>query len=310
MDTTTTLSQTVSTYYVKRFLSRANDYLVHKEGAQMRKQPAGEGHKVRFSRYAKLDDAITPLTEGTNPGEDNLSAVNVDVDLKEYGNTVKLSRFLSLTDIDVRDREKIDVVSENMGRTLDSLTRNELVTGATQKQFAGSGAAVTDVSATDTLSAEELRKAVRTLEEKGAHKYSGRGQWIGKIQPATKFDFTGDATWENAKVYSDVEDLYLNEVGMMHGIRLLLSNNGHSADEGAGASGSEATVYSNFIHGKEAFGVVNLAGDPPKLFIVPHTKIDSGNPAGRSSKISWAGSYATKVLNPDWIVDIKTGATA
>jgi hypothetical protein len=41
-----------------------------------------------------------------------------------------------LTSIDENNKEKIEVVGQNMGETLDELTRNELFTGATV-QFAG-----------------------------------------------------------------------------------------------------------------------------------------------------------------------------
>lgn len=302
VQTTSGLSQEVSTYYEKRFLERAQNYLVHKEGGQMRSHESNEGKTLRFTRYTPLAVSTTALSEGSNPSEVDLTATNVDVTLSSYGTSVKVSRFLSLTSIDERDKEKIDVVSENMGRTLDQLVREELFSGATE-QLAGGKAAVSSIAASDVLSADEIRKAVRTLETNGAWQYEGRGSYIGKIQPATKFDFTGDTTWENAAVYSNVDALYMNEIGTMHGVRLLLTNNGKT-------TASTATVYSNFIHGKEAFGVYDLSGDAPKMYIVPGSSVDSGNPAGRFGIISWAGTYAVKTLNANWLINVKTGATA
>lgn len=302
VQTTTGLSQEVSTYYEKRFLERAQNYLVFKEGGQMRSHESNEGKTLRFTRYTPLAVSTTPLAEGANPSETDLTATNVDVTLSSYGTSVKVSRFLSLTSIDERDREKIDVVSENMGKTLDTLVRNELESGATA-QLAGGKSAVSAIAASDVLSADEIRKAVRTLEQNGAWQYEGRGNWIAKIQPYTKFDFTGDSTWENAAVYSNVEALYLNELGIMHGARLLLSNNGDS-------DSSTTTVYHNYVHGREAFGVYDLSGDAPKMYIVPGTDVDSGNPAARFGFISWAGTYAAKTLNANWLINIKTGATA
>lgn len=302
VQTTAGLSQEVSTYYEKRFLERAQNYLVHKEGGQMRSHESNEGKTLRFTRYTPLAVSTTALSEGANPSEVDLTATNVDVTLSSYGTSVKVSRFLSLTSIDERDKEKIDVVSENMGRTLDQLVREELFSGATE-QLAGGKAAVSSIAASDVLSADEIRKAVRTLETNGAWQYEGRGSYIGKIQPATKFDFTGDTTWENAAVYSNVDALYMNEIGTMHGVRLLLTNNGKTTS-------STATVYSNFIHGKEAFGVYDLSGDAPKMYIVPGSSVDSGNPAGRFGIISWAGTYAVKTLNANWLINVKTGATA
>ena len=302
VQTTTGLSQEVAIAYQKRFLERAQNYLVMKEGGQMRSHESNEGKTLRFTRYTPLAVVTTPLTEGANPSEVDLTATNVDVTLSSYGTSVKVSRFLSTVSIDERDKEKIDVVSENMGKTLDTIVREELFSGATA-QLAGGKSALSAIAASDVLSADEIRKAVRTLEANGAWQYKGRGNWIGKIQPYTKFDFTNDPTWENAAVYSNVDALYLNELGIMHGVRLLNSNNGKSES-------STATVYSNFIHGKEAFGVFDLSADAPKMYIVPGSKPDSGNPAGRFGFISWAGTYAVKTLNSNWIINIKTGASA
>lgn len=299
---TTGLTQEMSTYYEKVFLARAEYEYVHKEGGQMRSQPKNEGKVVNFTRHTPLATATTALTEGTNPAEVALTATTVAATLAEYGTTVKISRFLSLTSIDANNKEKIEVVGQNMGETLDELTRNELFTGATV-QLAGSKAALTDVAASNTISAAELRKAIRTLENNKARRIQGRASWIGKVGPYTKYDLMGDSTWVNAATYSNVDNLYKGEIGELYGIRFLSSPNQKTES-------STVTVYSNFVHGSDAFGCIDLEGDKPQLFIIPHTNIDSGNTAGRFSTVAWAATYVTKTLNANWLVNIKSGATA
>lgn len=98
--------------------------------------------------------------------------------------------------------------------------------------------------------------------------------------------------------------IYRGELGKISGVRLLESANPKTAAGGA------TTVYSNFIHGSEAFGAIDLEGDKPQLYIIPHTKIDSSNPAGRFSMVAWAASHVSKTLNGSWLVDVKTGVTA
>jgi hypothetical protein len=65
---------------------------------------------------------------------------------------------LSLTSIDTNNKEKIEVIGQNMGETLDELTRNELFTGATV-QFAGGKAALTAVAA--SLTSCQFLKSVK-----------------------------------------------------------------------------------------------------------------------------------------------------
>lgn len=302
--TTSGLTQEMSTYYEKVFLARAEYEYIYQQGAQMRSMPANEGKQVVFTRHTPLATVTTALTEGTNPSEVNLTATNVSATLAEYGTTVKISRFLSMTSIDANNKEKIEVVGQNMGETLDELTRNELFTGATV-QFAGAKAALTDLSATNVLSVAELRKAVRTLKVNKARRYQEAGKsWILKAGPYTTYDLTSDSTFLSADIYSNnAEKLYKGELGTILGARVIESPNQKS-------EASTVTVYSNFLHGADAFGTINLEADKPKLYIIPSTNIDSGNPAGRFSTVAWAGATVNKTLNATWLLNIKTGASA
>lgn len=302
--TTSGLTQEMSTYYEKVFLARAEYEYIFNQGAQMRDMPANEGKVVYFTRHTPLATATTALTEGVNPTEVNLTATTVSATLAEYGNTVRISKFLSLTSIDANNKEKIEVVGQNMGETLDELTRNELFTGATV-QLAGSKSNITAIAATDVLSVAEIRKAVRTLKKNKARRYQDPvAPWLGKLGPDTSYDLTSDSTFINADIYDNgAEKLYNGELGKIVGVRLLESPNQKSES-------STATVFSNFIHGSDAFGCINLVGDGPQLYIIPNTQIDSGNPAGRFSMVSWAANYVCKTLNTAWLINIKTGATA
>jgi N4-gp56 family major capsid protein len=300
---TTGLTQEMSTYYEKVFLARAEYEYIHKEGAQVRTQPKNEGKQVNFTRHTPLATVTTALSEGSNPSEVNLTASTVSAALAEYGTTVKISRFLSLTSIDANNKEKIEVVAQNMGETLDEIVRNELFTGATA-QLAGSKAALTDISASNTLSAAEIRKAVRTLKANKARKYQGRGSYVCKTGPFPAYDLMGDSTWVNASTYDNgAEAIYKGEIGLLYGVRFLES-------PAQKTETSTVTVYSNFVHGSDAFGTTDLEGDKPQLFIIPHTNIDSGNTAGRFSTVAWAAAFVAKTLNANWLINVKTGATA
>jgi N4-gp56 family major capsid protein len=301
---TSGLTAEMSTYYEKVFLARAEYEYIFQQGAQMRTQPANEGKSVSFTRHTPLATVTTALTEGVNPSEVNLTATTVSATLAEYGTTVKISRFLSETSIDVNNKEKIEVVGQNMGETLDELTRNELFTGATT-QFAGAKAALTDLSATNVLSVAELRKAVRTLKVNKARRYQENGKsWILKAGPYTTYDLTSDSTFLSADIYSNgAEKLYKGELGTILGARVIESPNQKSES-------STVTVYSNFLHGADAFGTINLEADKPKLYIIPSSNVDSGNPAGRFSLVSWAAATVNKTLNSTWVLNIKTGASA
>lgn len=302
--TTSGLSQEMSTYYEKVFLARAEYEYIFSQGGQMRTQPANEGKSIVFTRHTPLATATTALTEGTNPGEVNLTATNVSATLAEYGTTVRISRFLSLTSIDANNKEKIEVVGQNMGETLDELTRNELFTGATT-QFAGSATALSAIASTNVLTIAEIRKAVKTLKKNKARRYQDKvASWMGKLGPDTSYDLTSDSTFLSADIYDNgAQKLYNGELGTILSVRLIESPNQKSES-------STVTVFSNFIHGSDAFGTIDLDADKPQLYIIPHTKVDSGNPAGRFSLVSWAATKVDKTLNSNWLINVKTAASA
>jgi N4-gp56 family major capsid protein len=298
---TTGLTQEMMTYYESKFLERAKVTLIHKEGAQNSTHGKNQGKTVNFTLYAPLTTISAGCGEGVNPAEVDISASTVPYTLAEYGNVIKLSKLLSLTSIDREAAEKVSLLGQNMGESIDELTRTAIYTGATA-QLAGGKALLSLIAASDTLSSAEIRKAIRTLKKNKAMRYPD-GFFMGKVGPDTAYDLMGDTTWVNAKTYSDTKDLYNGEVGELHGARMLETNNQKSES-------STVTVYSNFFHGANSFGCYDLESDTPKLYIKVPGDQDTSNATNRYSTIGWAGAYAAKVLIATWIINVKTGATA
>lgn len=307
VNTSTSLSAEATIHYEEEFLASASYNYIFRQGGQEKTVGNNSGKTVQFARHTPLALVTTALSEGVNPAEVNMSVANVTANLAEYGNTVKISKFHTLTSIDANNEEKIKIVGQNMGETLDRLARNELVTGATT-QFANSRASLVTVAVGDVLNVAELRKAVRTLKKNKARKYNDSvAPYMGKVGPDTAYDLQSDSTFINADIYDNgAVKMYNGELGRILGVRLVESPDAY---EEVDAGASSADVFSNFIHGADAFGCIDLAGDKPQLHIIPHTKIDSGNPAGRFSLISWAATDVVKTLNPSWLINVKTGAT-
>jgi len=299
-NTTATLSPEVSTYYDRVFLARSEYDLVLKEGAQMRSHSKNEGRTVNFTRYEPLAIITTPITESCNPTVCAINACTVSVTLSEYGLTTTTSKLLSLVSIDKNFAEKISLVGQNMGETLNRLVRAELAGGTAV--FANSHD-TSDVAAGDTLSASVIRATTKTLEIANAMPYND-GMFRGKTTPQNKYSLLGDSTWINSKTYSDVKNLYKGEMGELYQVRWLLNKDVASANGDSSTAACAVTMYYTYVHGKEAFGAYDLEGDKPRLYILPNL-LDSGSPAGRISKVSWAGTYATKLLRSAWVNVLK-----
>lgn len=303
--TTGNLTPEVMTYYEKVFLERAKYELVLKEGAQMRTHATGQGRTVNFTRYNPLTVITSPLGEASNPLTCPINASTVAMTLSEYGLITTHGKLLTLTSIDSGMKEKVEVVGQNMGETLDQLVGNELTSGGTA--YYGNNHNVASFTAGDTLDACDIRLMVRQLELNKAMPYKD-GMFLGKTDPYSKYNLIGDSTWVNAHTYKDGKELYEGEMGELYQVRWLLNKNVASGTEAASTASSTTVRFYTYVHGDNAFGVYDLAQDQPKLYILPN-QVDSNSPVGRISFVSWAGSYATKVLNSNWVLAARFAAS-
>lgn len=301
-DTTATLTGEMMTFLIANFLARSVQQNIHSEGATTRVHPLNAGKTMTWNRYTPLSAATSALTEATNPSATNITGATVSATVAEYGATDTISSLLYGTSIDRAAKEKSEVMAQNASETLDTLVRNELFSGATV-QFAGAKAALTSIGASDVLSLVEVRKAVRTLKKNNATPY-GDGYFLGKVGPDTSFDLMADTVWVNAHSYKDGGELYKGEVGKIQRVRFLEASSNQKSES------STVTVFSNFFHGQQAIGTVDLAGSNMKLIIKQSDKSDTSNPLNMFMTIGWKCTFATKTLDANWLVNVKTGATA
>lgn len=297
------LPQEVMTYYEKVFLARAEYELILEEGGQKRTHPSNSGRSVNFTRYNPLTIITDPLGEASNPITCPINASTVTMTLSEYGLTTTHGRLLTTVSIDSGMKEKTELVGQNMGETLNRLVRNELQNGTA---YYGNNHTVGSFTAGDVLDACNIRLMVQALELAKAPVYKD-GFYIGKTDPISKYKLLGDSTWVNSKTYSDVQKLYKGEMGELYQVRWLLNRDVSSGTEAASTAASTVTRYYTYVHGDNSFGVYDLETNKPQLFILPNV-VDSNSPAGRVSFISWAGAYATKLLNSNWVLAARFAA--
>lgn len=299
------LSALMQTWYDRLFVDTAKHWLIHEQGAQMRPVPQGEGKVLYFTQYTAPTIITAQLTEGDNPTEVGLSASTVSSTLSEFGSYTKISKLLKLTAVDQKMKTAVELMAQNAGESRDQMIRNKGLLLSNTDQFAGSGSALTDVGITDTLKASEVRKAVRTLKANKAMRYDD-GFFLGKANPYTSYDLMGDDVWVNAHTYKDGDNLYRGEIGKLHGVRFVETTN---PSESVNGGTSNADLYHNPIHGKNAFGVSDLEGDAKKVYAKTPGAGDTSNPVDRYSTVGWAMTMTAVALESDWIIDVITGAT-
>lgn len=300
--TTTGLTNLMQIFYDKNFLDRAEAQLRYDFGAQKRNIPINSGKTVYFNRFSTLAAATTPLTEATNPSAVDMSTTIVSATVAEYGSYTVIGSLFEMTSIDEGLKEHAQVLGYNAGYTVDLLIAAELSANSTA-QLAGGKTNITAIAATDTLSSTEIKKAVRTLKKNFARPFAN-GNFKGIVPVSAVYDLRGDSTWLSAQIYTDASKVKDGTIGSLHGVDLIETNNEVTTS-------STVTVYHTFIFGMNAYGMINLAGQPEKHIYVKKSGENSTNdPLNMFSTIGWKLTMVAKVLNSAWIIDIKTGVTA
>lgn len=313
VDTLSSVTIAAKEYYDKKLLMRALPELALPMFGQQRNIPKRGGNSVSYRRYNTLSTATTALTEGVTPTADAISSTEVTKTVAQYGNYVEVSDQLDMMGIDPVISEMTEVLGENGGQSIEEIIRAELVTGTNVIYATGSSRG--GISASNPLTTDLVRKAVKTLHASDAKPHRGTrnqmghaGMYVGYTHPNTWYDMLGGTDVENTFQYSDPEKFYTLNLEELQGVAFAVST---KAPVFAGEGSGGADVYGTFIFGKEAYGVVNVANTGKYQTIVKN--LGSGgtaDPLDQRATIGWKSLQAPKILNNNFMVRIETGTSA
>ena len=168
-------------------------------------QQAMPGSSVVFSIYNDLAPATASLSETTDPDAIALSDVTtVSVTLNEYGNASLVTRKLQLFSLSDVDPAVADIIASNMADSLDRLAMDTLRQGS-NVIYGGSRTTTATVTASDTITAANIRRAVAKLRSNKAVPREGSLYWTG-IHPEVSHDLraeTGVGGWNDMHKYAE-----------------------------------------------------------------------------------------------------------
>lgn len=217
------MSVEMKTYYSDYLIDLAEPKLVHDQFGQKHPIPKNGGKTIEFRKYDPLPKLLTPLTEGVTPDGQPISVGNITATIGQYGGYVVLSDMLILTAIDNNIVEATKLLGGQAGRTLDTITREELV-GGTNVLYSGGVAARHllvggQASGNTYLKVDDVKKAVRLLKKQNAEKIDG--SYVGIINQDASYDLTNDPEWQYPHQYVDTENIYSGEIGRIAGVRFV-----------------------------------------------------------------------------------------
>ena len=228
-NTEKTLSSEMKTYYKDFLCDNANENLVHDQFGQKHSIPEGNGKTIEFRKYSPLPKATKPLSEGVTPDGQELKVSTVSSTVSQYGGWVGIPDMLKLTTIDNNMVQATDILGDQAGRTLDTVTR-EVLNGGTNVMYAPivKDGTVTPVTARSSLtedaklSVDIILRAAAKLKNNLAKTIDG--SYVAIIHPFVAYDLMRSSEWMEAHKYAAPENLFNGEIGKIGNVRFVESN--------------------------------------------------------------------------------------
>ena len=288
------LSAEMKTFYDMTLIDEASAQLVHDQFGQKRPIPKNGGKTIEFRKFSSLAKATTPITEGVTPAGNKLNVSTITATVAQYGDYIVQSDVLELTSIDNTIVEATKILGKQAGLTLDTVVRDILVAG-TSVQYAGGKDSRSALAATDTLSVEEIQKAVAFLRAQNAPTING--DYVAIIHPYAAYDLMRDDEWIEAHKYAQPENLYAGEIGKIGGVRFVQTSEAKILDGG---------VFCTMILGEGAYGVTEITGGGLQTIVKQKGSAGTGDPLDQRSSVGWKAIKTAERLVENYMVRIES----
>ena len=300
------ISRENTEFYSRTLLFRAVAYFVHTKYGQVKDIPRGGGtNTVKFRRYGNLSAATTALSEGVTPSGNSLSVTDITAAVAQYGDYITVTDVVDYESKDPVLVEAAEVLGDQMGDTIDQLTRDVLAAGTVVTYVGDTSRA--GITTTDLITATEVRKAVRTLKNAKARRItrminSSTGvatepvsaAYVGFVHPDTTYDLQDETGWVPVEKYSSSMNVMENEVGKLNDCRFIESTN-CKIFSGAGAGSID--VYATLILGMDTYGLTRISGEAVKNIVKPLGSGGTADPLDQRATSGWKITFVAKILN-------------
>lgn len=193
---------------------------IHHQFGQRVQLPKGKGKVVAWDKMSPLPKAKQPLEEGITPTGTAINISRVTGLPEQYGAYIAITDQMDYftPNPDPQVLKYNERLADNAAETLDSLTADVLATG-TNVQYAGGKTSRAALTASDVLTVDEIRKAVRTLKGNKAKPIDK--DFVCIVHTDIAYDLMSDEKWEKPHMYADTKELYNGEIGRLYGVRFV-----------------------------------------------------------------------------------------
>ncbi len=311
--TTSVLPAPVQQSFSEKLLSVPTPHFVYGLGADRKTMPANSGNILRMQRYNALSTATVPLgNSGITPPAQQLTAVDIDAEIKFYGTYIYLNEQVVLQNQDKVLNSATKRLGVSLRQTEDELMRNMLISTASVINCVNgaNGDNPTEINRTD------IDEVIRTLANNDAYTVADN------IEADDKFG-TGPVrdsylAFGSTQLISDLENVrgFMNksqypyqdttlrsEWGNVSNLRFFLSSIG--SQEGLSMNGND--VYNISICGTEAYAAIEQDAYSTQFIYRP--PIYDG-PLALNASVGYKMAAAQCITNDAWVFNLRTTLAA
>lgn len=314
VDTFTSQPLQNAEFYDKELLYRAQQAQVFYDKGQKKNLKRNSGKTIHWRRFNALTVNTSTLTEGVTPTATALSMSEVTATINQYGAYGEVSDMLDLVGLDPVIMEAAGVFGQLAGESIETIVCNVMKAGTSVLYATGS--ARNQQAATNIMTVDLIRKAVRNLDRLNTKRFNGaeqnkkigQGRYVAFMHPNVVYNLKQDSEWKNLQQYSRPELLFAGSITEIEGVEIIQSTLS-PVFTGEGSGGAD--VYGTMIMGQHAFGVVDVAGTGK--FSTFAKQLGSGgtsDPLDQRATIGYKSVFVSKILNDNFMVRIESGATA
>lgn len=227
-DSANTMAPQIKTWYNTEALENARNNEIFAQFAKKVPLPENHGLTVEMRKANTFGD-VPRLQEGVIPDGQKFGYSAIQATIYEYGAYTPLGRRLQRHAIDPVAQDAAEELGAAGGNTQDKIARNVTLSGSNVlycQHTDGTSTAVTTrggLTADCVLTATMVNRAVTWLKKHKAPKIDGK--YIAIVHPSVTYDLRETKGWLDAHEYAHPEEIYNGEIGELHGVRFIESDN-------------------------------------------------------------------------------------
>ena len=296
--TQSSMSPTMKTFYDTVLLENAREQMVF---TQFGEKVPMRGNKVEWRKFNTFAKALTPLTEGVIPTGQTFGMTKIEAETTQHGDYTSITDRLELESFDNVIYGATEEMGAAEGETYETLTRNILVAGNSVMYCPDGDTEVTsrtNITKTCILTPDVVNRAATWLKKNKAPKING--SYVAIIHPSVAYDLRNSEEWKEYHKYNDVAPIFKGEIGELHGVRFIESNNAKIWKDNGTAT------YATLFLGSKAFGILDPQGEGMEMII--KTKEQIGGPLNQFGTIGYKFCHGAKILYQERMLRVESGS--